>query len=287
MRKTEIHCNSALNKLKRKIPYEWDLNIYRGCQHGCVYCYAIYSHDYLGTASYFNDIYIKTNIVEELEKELSHPSWQRSVINIGGVTDSYQPLESEYQFMPDILKLLIKYKTPAIISTKSELVLRDYDLIDKLSQITYVNIAETITVLNESIRKVIEPNGAESKRRFEVLRAFRKTNCSVGLHLMPVIPYLSDSKENLEQIFSLAKDVDVHYLLPGTLYLRGKSRGSFFNCIKENFPDQYQALLSLYKTGGADKDYKEKLYQTINSLRVKYGVSPSYSKVMKDKMHKD
>ena len=129
-------CNSALTELKRKVPYGWDLNIYRGCQHGCKYCYAMYSHKYLNSEEFFTDIHVKTNIVDELEKELKRNSWKRDVINIGGVTDSYQPAEAKYLLMPEILKLLIKDKTPAIISTKSKLILRDYDLIDKLSRIT-------------------------------------------------------------------------------------------------------------------------------------------------------
>ena len=109
----EMTCESALNKLKRKVPFGWDLNIYRGCSHACNYCYAIYSHQYLNSDGFYDDIFVKTNIVEQLEKELSSPSWKREVINIGGVTDSYQRAEETYQFMPRILKLLIKYKTPA------------------------------------------------------------------------------------------------------------------------------------------------------------------------------
>ena len=108
----EITCGSAVNKLKRKNPYGWDLNIYRGCEHGCKYCYAIYSHQYIDSDNFFDEIYVKTNVVEQLEKQLSAPSWKREVINIGGVTDSYQTAEATYKIMPDILRLLIKYKTP-------------------------------------------------------------------------------------------------------------------------------------------------------------------------------
>ena len=86
--------------------------------------------------------------MDELEKELRSPDWKREVINLGGVTDSYQPAEADYQLMPEILRLLIKYRTPAIISTKSKLVLRDYDLIDQLSRITYINIAATVTTID-------------------------------------------------------------------------------------------------------------------------------------------
>ncbi len=284
LRYREISCETAMNELKRKIPYGWDLNIYRGCEHGCKYCYAIYSHDYLGSDNYFGDIYVKTNIVEQLEKQLSNPNWKREVVNIGGVTDSYQAAEEHYRLMPEILRLLIKYKTPAIISTKSDLILRDYDLIDQLSGITYINVAATITTVDENIRKLIEPGGVESERRFKMLKVFRKTNASVGLHVMPIIPYLTDGFENFDQLFSKAKDSGVHYVLPGTLYLRGKTRGVFFDFIKKEFPHLFDGLSALYKTGGADKEYKNSLYKTVNELRGKYNLSSSYSKPMKEKL---
>lgn len=280
----EISCEIALNQLKRRIPYSWDLNIYRGCEHGCKYCYAIYSHDYIGSDNYFENIYVKTNIIEQLQKQLSNLNWKREIVNIGGVTDSYQPAEEQYKLMPEILRLLIKYKTPAIISTKSDLILRDYDLVDELSRITYINVAATITTVDEELRKLIEPGGVESSRRFKMLREFRKTNASVGLHVMPIIPYLTDGFKNIDSLFNMAKDSDVHYVLPGTLYLRGKTRTVFFDFIKKEFPRLYNDLLELYKTGGADKEYKNNLYKTVNELRDKYSLSSIYSKPMKEKL---
>ncbi|MHC1682256.1 MAG: radical SAM protein [Clostridiaceae bacterium] len=281
----EITCDKALNKLKRNLPYSWDLNIYRGCQHGCKYCYAIYSHHYLGSNTFFNDIYAKTNIIEILEKQLRQSSWKREVINIGGVTDSYQPAEKHFQFMPEVLKLLIKYKTPAIISTKSDLILRDYDLIDQLSKITYINVASTITTMDESLRKLIEPGAVESHKRFEMLKEFRKSNASVGLHVMPIIPYLTDNFENINSLFSKAKGSDVDYVLPGTLYLRGETRGVFFDFIETKFPYLYNDLSELYKTGGADKNYKNQLYKMVNGLRDKYKLSSNYMIQMREKVN--
>lgn len=281
----EIICEVACNKLKRHMPYSWDLNIYRGCEHGCKYCYAMYSHQYLGSKNYFGNIFIKTNIVQKLEEQLSRSSWKREIINIGGVTDSYQPIEEEYKIMPQILKLLIQYKTPAIISTKSDLILRDYDLIDELSRITYVNVAATITTMDENIRKQIEPNGVDSLRRFEVLKEFRKTNASVGLHVMPIIPYITDSFENINSLFRNAQEVNVHYVLSGTLYLRGQTRSSFFEFIRQEFPHLYNDLLALYKTGGADKAYKNQLYQFVNELRDRYSLSSSYTQPMREKIN--
>jgi DNA repair photolyase len=283
----EIICQSALNALKRKIPYGWDLNIYRGCEHGCKYCYAIYSHNNMNDEGrYFDHIYVKKNVIDVLEEELKSKNWKREIINIGGVTDSYQPAEAVYKLMPDILKLLIKYKTPAIISTKSDLILRDYDLIDELSRITYINIAATITTMDENVRKRLEPNGCESIKRFDMLKAFRKTNASVGLHVMPIVPFLTDGYANIDSLFHHAKQSEVHYVMCGTLYLRGKTRNVFFDFVKDEFPHQYDNFVALYKTGGAPKEYKDGLYEMVTKLREHYGLSNSYSTQIKEKLPK-
>lgn len=282
----EIRCESALNELKRKVPFGWDLNIYRGCSHACQYCYAIYSHQYLNSDGFYDDIHVKTNIVEKLEQELSAPKWKREVVNIGGVTDSYQKAEETYQLMPEILKLLIKYKTPAIISTKSTLVLRDYDLINELSQITYINIAATITTMDEEVRKKVEPGGAPSADRFAMLKQLRKTNASIGVHVMPIIPYLTDTRENIEALCINTRECGAHYMLPGVLYLRGDTRKVFFDFIQNDYPQLQPQIQSLYKTGGADKSYKDQLYLMVNELRDRYDISSSYSKPMKEKMHR-
>ena len=286
MQYLELENKTALHQLKRKIPYGWDLNIYRGCEHGCKYCYAIYSHDYLNNGHYFDTVYYKKNLLETLEQELSSPSWKREIVNIGGVTDSYQPIEEKLQLMPEILKLMIRYKTPIIISTKSDLVLRDIELIKELANITYVNIAFTITTMDEELRKRLEPNTSPSIKRFEALEKLRTTNCSRGLHLMPIIPYVTDSYENLDKIYELAGKTGVDYVLPGTMYLRGKTKPYFLNFLKEYDSALYEKVKQLYQKGGAGTEYKNELYEMINGLKEKYHVSSSYTKVMKEKLKK-
>jgi len=280
----EIQCVSALHPLKRKIPYGWDLNIYRGCSHACVYCYAQATHH---EGVFSQDIQVKTNVAEVLEKELSSPSWKREIINIGGVTDSYQSAEATYRLMPDILRLLIKYRTPAIISTKSDLVLRDFNLIDELSRITYINIAATIVTVDDQVQKTLESGAVPAARRFAMLKEFRKTNASVGLHAMPIIPFLTDSAENLEALCAGAADAGVHYFLPGVLYLRGKTRPEFFKAIKTHYPHLLEPLMKLYGTGGAGLAYKNGMYGTLNAFRKKYALSGSYSAPMKEKLPRD
>jgi len=285
---TEIRCQQACNKIKKgRLPFEWDLNIYRGCQHGCVYCYAMYSHDYLNANSHSEDIFVKVNIVEQLEKQLSSPQWKREEINIGGVTDSYQPLEAKYKLMPDILRLLIKYKTPCTISTKSDLVLRDYDLIDELSRITHVNIASTITCVDEDIRKKIEPFGKDASAKFHMLKEISKTNAITGLHHMPIIPYITDQRENIKQLYASASDSRVSYVLPGILYLRGKTRGVFFNFIRCEYPELLEPLTQFYQRGESSKAYRNSLYQMIHELRRKYHLSNDYMSLKKEKIAKE
>jgi len=280
----EITCASALNNVRGKFPYTWDLNIYRGCEHGCKYCFAMYSHQYLGSEQYFSDIFIKTNVVERLEKQLSSPSWKGEVINLGGVTDSYQPIEAHYKLMPDILRLMIKYKNPCVISTKSDLILRDYDLIAELSKLTYVNVAATITCMDESIRRKIEPNGAPSLKRFAMLKEFSKTDASIGLHLMPIIPFITDTRENIDSLFSYATDNGVKYFISAILNLRGRTRWAFFDFIRTEYPELCKPLQDLYKAGGVDKEYKYKLYSLVNELKIKYKLSANYNAIIKEKL---
>lgn len=201
------------------------------------------------------------------------------------MTDSYQPVEARMKLMPEILRLMIKYRNPCIISTKSDLILRDYDLIDELSKLTYVNIAATVTCMDENIRKKIEPGGAPSLSRLAMLKEFSKTNASIGLHFMPIVPFLTDSRENIDSLFAHAKDSNAAYVIPAVLNLRGKTRWAFFDFIKSEYPYLNTSFQELYKSGGADRDYKEKLYSLVNELRSKYKLSLSYAAIMKAKLN--
>jgi DNA repair photolyase len=282
----EIRCKSALNKLKRKMPYKYDLNIYRGCKHGCKYCYALYSHKYLDSKDYHKDIYIKTNIVEELEKQISKPSWKRDVISIGTVSDSYQDVEKNCKIMREILKVLIKYKTPTIISTKSDLILRDFDLIKELADLTPVNIASTILTTNENIKNLIEPETPSVSNRFKFLKKLKNTNASIGLHMMPVLPYLTDSYENIDLLFKKASEINVDYVLPGTLNLYGKTKLEYFKFLKETNMDIYNKTKELFKNGKIDSRYVKDLYLKINEIKRKYKLSSNYMSPIQKKIKK-
>ena len=268
----EINCKSAINKIENKFGFCNDLNIYRGCLHKCYYCYAVYSHKYINSRNFFNEIFVKKNIAEVLEKELSSKSWKRETINLGSVADSYQKAEEDYKIMPDILKLLIKYKTPMCISTKSDLILRDFELIDKLSNIVPVRIASTITTANEKLSSLIEPNVISPLKRFETLKEFNKTKAIVGVHAIPVMPFITE--DGLENLFIKTKENNLDYIICEVLNLKGECRKIYLNFVRKNFPQHYKKYLYIYNNNGELKEkYKNKIYKKIKFLEEKYNIN--------------
>ncbi len=276
MKIQEIECAAAMNHISsRFLPYSWDLNPYRGCSHGCRYCFALYSHSYMGDGNgdFYHDLYVKTNIAERLERALAKRSWTGEPINLGGITDCYQPAEARFQLMPDILRLLIKYRNPCILSTKSDLILRDFDLIAQLASVAAVNIAATITCADERIREKLEPGGVPSARRFEILQAFSETRACTGVHLMPIIPYLTDSRANLSAICQGAHLIRADYLLPGLLNLRGKTRAVFFDFLRRDFPQCEPPLRKLLDSKKAKNRYRATLFGWLRTEAASQGVS--------------
>lgn len=270
----EINAKTAIHYHKQKIVTNYDLNIYRGCEHKCKYCFAQYSHDYLNS-DFFNDIFVKINIAEILDFELNKKSWKHDFINISGVSDCYQPIEKQYQIMPKILKVLIKHKNPILIVTKSPLILRDYDLICKLAQDTHVNIYTSISTLDDNIRQQIEPNTVSSIERINFLKEFNKVNLnnlSTGILLMPIIPYLTDTINNLENIFKLAKENNIKSVTTSAMHLRGNLKKNFFNFLQSSFSEVYLNIQKIYKNAYISESYNLKLNKFLFYLRKKYNL---------------
>lgn len=275
----EIEIKSALHRLHSKyLPYKWDLNVYRGCSHRCQYCYALYSHKYLNKGNFYETILVKKNIVEVLERQLASKRWKREVVNLGGVTDSYQEMEGKYELMPKILKLFIKYKTPITISTKSDLILRDKGLFEELAKVASVSVAVTVTTLDEKLQKIIEPGAVVSKRRLNVLREFGGKNIKLGLHMMPILPYLTDSEENLENIFREAAKIDIDYAICGILNLKSATRINYLDFIEKEFPSLFQKYLDLYNGAFCSKKYSRQVYEKIWRLKKKYKIRNNFKK---------
>ncbi len=277
----EISAKSVLHFHDQTFATNWDVNIYRGCGHGCTYCFARYSHRYLENADFFNDIFVKTNVAEVLDREMSRKSWRKLPVNVGGVTDAYQPAEEKYRLMPKVLRVFIKHRNPMVIVTKSILPLRDIDLIGQLAKIAEVNVRVSVSTLDEKIRKITEPDSPPASDRLNMLGAFREAGCRIGVLIMPVIPMLTDSEENLRAIFEMAQKNRVNFVETGTLHLRVGTRDPFMEMVRKNFPDHFRRMNEIYSGPNADESYKNFLQPIIRKIKSEYSPWPVYTPPVK------
>lgn len=269
--KTALHCHNS-----KWLPFKYDINVYRGCAHRCIYCYALYSHAYIGGGSFYREIYAKTNIAAVLRTELRRFSGE--TVNLGGVTDSYQPAERDYKLMPCVLELLAAHHVPVTLSTKSPLILRDIALIQRVNDAAGFKAAFTVTTMNSVVASLIEPGAPPPTARMDAVRALRREGISCGVHLMPIIPFLTSGRSELEAVFRAAKEADASYILAGALNLKGETRVSFFDSVRQRFSSEFIRIKELYGDKAAYRAYKDELHQTLRVLREKYEL-PNYEEM--------
>jgi DNA repair photolyase len=278
--KTAIHFHNS------KYGDGFDVNIYRGCEHCCEYCFAKYTHEYLSDKDFYKNIYVKINIAEILDKELSKRTWNnKNIICISAVTDCYQPLEERYKLMQQILPILIKHRQSVFIITKSPLIIRDYELFRELSNVAFVRIAFTITSLDEEIRHKIEPNVKPALERLKILGEFAKIkNIKTAIFLIPIIPYLTDKITNLEQIYKASNDFGIDYIATDALNMRGKVKDNFYDFLKNNFTNTYEKIQGLYLNNGyVNEKYLKKLYGVLEKFEEKYEIK-GFDKMQEDEL---
>lgn len=193
----EIQARSILSKnTSPDLPFTYSLNPYQGCYHGCAYCYARPSHQYLGFGAgtdFERKLMVKTNAPELLRAAFQRPSWTGECLVISGNTDCYQPLEASYQLTRRCLELCLEYRNPVGIITKGGVIHRDIELIGALSRVASVSVFVTIPFLDDAIRRAVEPFAAPISKRFETLSKLRDQGVETGVSLSPIIPGLNDS----------------------------------------------------------------------------------------------
>ena len=261
----EIEAKIALNRIKREVPAPFDLNIYRGCAHRCQYCYALYSHRYLESDNFYDEVFVKTNIATRLDAELSRKRTTQ-VINIGGVCDSYQPVEKKYKLMREVLEVLIKHQNPIILATKSTLILRDLDLIKRLAAVADVNIAASLTTLDEDKRIKLEPFSAPPRERLAMLRQMKDAGTRTTMLMMPILPYLTDTAKNFDDLFKEARKNNVESIVPGMLNLRSATKSHFLNFLKTTYPELYPKYIELYSDRAKKRDRGQKIRSQLMPL---------------------
>ena len=179
------------------VPFDWTLNPYRGCEHGCIYCYARPFHEFLGYSSgldFETKLVAKHEAPELLKRELASDKWRAEPIVMSAITDVYQPIEAELGLTRRCLEVLVKARQPTSTMTKGALVLRDLDLWQELASFGAARVTVTLVTLDDTLAKSLEPRAASPKRRLAMIRALRAANVPVSVNVAPIIPGLTDSE---------------------------------------------------------------------------------------------
>ncbi|HTC04408.1 MAG TPA: PA0069 family radical SAM protein [Xanthobacteraceae bacterium] len=258
--KTTVTADSTRKIITRNdspdISFDRSINPYRGCEHGCVYCFARPTHAYLGLSpglDFESKLFMKPNAPELLERELSAPSYVPKIIAIGTNTDPYQPIERRYKIMRRILEVLDSAGHPVGIVTKSALVLRDLDILARMAKRDLVKVALSVTTLDAKLARTMEPRAATPPRRLETLRQLVKAGVPATVMVAPVIPALNDDEiERILEAVAAAGVRNAGYVL---LRLPLEVRDLFREWLMTNFPDRYRHVFKLVRDMRGGKDY--------------------------------
>ena len=233
----EIPAKSILQTSKKSnywFDYDYNVNLYRGCCHGCIYCD---SRSECYQIENFDEVRIKANCSTILNKELLSKR-KRGIVATGAMSDPYNPFEKKEQATRQLLSLLNAHRFGVSIATKSDLVLRDIDLLKKINEHSSVVIKMTITSMDDEMSKLIEPFAPVSSKRFEALKKLSDENLFCGILLMPVLPFVEDSEENIIAIVRKAAECGVKFIYPNFgVTLRGNQRDYFLNELNKIFPE--------------------------------------------------
>jgi DNA repair photolyase len=258
--KTQVQADATRKILTRNdspdIGFDRSINPYRGCEHGCVYCFARPTHAYLGLSpglDFESKLFVKPEAAELLAKELAAPSYQPKVIAIGTNTDPYQPIERRYQVMRRILEVLDAAGHPVGIVTKSALVARDIDILARMAERKLAKVALSVTTLDPQLARTMEPRAATPSRRLETLRLLSQAGIPTTVMVAPVIPALNDME--MERILDAAQAAgakEAGYVL---LRLPLEVRDLFREWLMANYPDRYRHIMQLIRDMRGGKDY--------------------------------
>lgn len=230
------------------IPFTYDLNPYRGCEHGCIYCYARPSHEYLGFSpglDFETKIMVKHDAPVLLEAALKKRSWQPQVISVGGNTDCYQPIERKLNITRRCLEVLLKYRNPFGIITKNSLITRDIDLLKELATLNLVACTVSITTLDKTLQRIMEPRTAAPEIRLQTIRDLASAGIPVRVNVAPVIPGLTDSE--IPAIIKRAKENGATRASWIMLRLPHAVKDLFLDWLRREFPDRTQKVINRIK----------------------------------------
>lgn len=249
---TEIRTERAKTVISRNqspdLPFDRSINPYRGCEHGCIYCYARPSHAYWDLSpglDFETKLIAKTNAAEVLEEELSRKGYVCAPINLGANTDPYQPIERQQRLTRQILEVLLRFRHPVTIVTKGSLILRDLDLLAELARQNLIAVMISLTTLDDELKRILEPRAAAPSARLRAIRVLREQGIPVGVLCSPMIPMINDRE--LEALLEAAHDAGAQSASYMMLRLPREVGPLFEEWLAAHYPQRASHVMSLIR----------------------------------------
>lgn len=273
-----LESRSLLNRCvsRRQMPFQWTINPYRGCEFACKYCYARYTHEFMEMregVDFERKIYVKQHAAVLLHQELRQVK-SGECIAIGTATDPYQPAEKRYEVTRTILEEFARREGIELgIVTKSNLIVRDLDLLKKISAKNQLSVSITVTTLNADLARLLEPRAPRPDLRLDAVRKLAAAGIRAGISCAPVVPGITDSPKDLDALIRAAAKAGAKHVHGGALFLKPCAAAVFIPFLQKEFPALVESYRRRYEGRSfAPKAYSERISQLIAKLRAKYGL---------------
>jgi DNA repair photolyase len=271
----EVTCRSALNRVKG-MPFEWTLNPYRGCTHGCHYCYARrYQTQFeLGSGDEFASIiFAKINFVDVLRRELAKPSWTKEYVAFGTATDCYQPIEGYYKLTRRSLQALAEANNPVGVVTKGPMVVRDIDVLQEIGQRAGCTVYISVPTVDDTAWSQLEPGTAHPNQRLRAVRELNDAGVRAGVLMNPIVPGISSKPAILERTVKAIAESGASFVGCNVMFLEGGTRDHFMRWLGDAYPQLVDGYQQLYARKYAPAAYRKEVSQVVGILRAKYGLN--------------
>jgi DNA repair photolyase len=227
------------------VPFTYSVNPYRGCEHGCIYCYARPTHEYLGFSAgvdFESKIMVKENAPDLLAEAFEKKSWEPQTVCLSGNTDPYQPIEQHLELTRECLKVFLKYRNPVSVITKNHRITRDLDVLGELADRDLVHVRVSVTSLDREIIRKMEPRTARPEKRLDAIEALADRGVSVGINAAPIVPGLTD--EELPSLLEAGAEAGADHAAYIMVRLPGAVKELFIDWLEREFPDRKKKVLN-------------------------------------------
>lgn len=257
------------------MPFEWSINPYRGCSHGCLFCYARRTHWFLdedGVRDWARRIFVKINAPDVLRLELSRRTWRRELVALGTATDPYQAAEGRYQLTRRTLEALRDFRTPVSIVTRSPMVLRDVDVLASLTRCAAATVCVSVATTDERLARELEPTVAPPAQRLRAVARLSEAGIRTGVLIAPIVPGLTADARSLEAVIRAARDHGAHFVGSIVLHLGEVTRDAFLGFLRERYPTLIPLYQRLYGRKYAPRAYQARIARLVTGYKARLGI---------------